>query len=84
LYGYLSGRYAGQFRLRVSLTGAHGNTLSDQPLYLARTIAPGASGTASGLIRLPVPPVAYGIRCEPVVVAGNAAREAPPNAARKC
>jgi hypothetical protein len=84
LYGYLSGRYAGQFRLRVSLTGAHGEALSDQQLYVARTIAPGARGTATGLIRLPVPPLAYGIRCEPVVVGGTAVREAPSNAAMKC
>jgi len=84
LYGYLSGRYAGQVRVRIRLTDARGVPFSEQQLYVAQTIAPGARGSAGGLIRLPPPPIAYGVRCDPIVVGGSILREAPPSAARNC
>jgi hypothetical protein len=82
LFGYASGRYAGQVRVRVHVTDADGTPVSDQLLYVADRLAPGERRTAAGLIRIPLPPARYRVVCEPMVVGGAIVRDRAPFVAR--
>jgi hypothetical protein len=57
LYGYASGRYAGQVRVRMRLVDrSSGAPLAEQMLYVADTLAPGERGIATGVVRRPPVP----------------------------
>jgi hypothetical protein len=79
LFGYASGRYDGQLRVRVRLVDVRGSApLPDQAIFVAPTIAPGASATATGLVRGARPSATYRTVWEPVIVGGDRVRERAP------
>jgi hypothetical protein len=73
LFGYASGVYLGQIRIRVRMFDARGHALPDQFLYLRGPLPPGARTAATGTLTAPSTPGAYVVECDPIVVGDRSA-----------
>jgi hypothetical protein len=77
LYGYASGVYVGQLRVRVRMIDRNGRAVPDQYLYVRESPRPGERGVAGGLVALPSEPGTYRVEYLPVGTgAGGAAASA--------
>lgn len=71
IYGYASGVYVGQLRLRVRILDARNPSPADQFLYVATSPRPGEGASATGTIELPAHAGRYRIAYTPVLVGGT-------------
>jgi len=71
IYGYDSGVFLGQLRMRVRFVDAAQRTASEQELYVRGSLPAGEQARAVGTIALPPVPGSYVLECEPFVVGGG-------------
>jgi hypothetical protein len=67
-YGYDSGTYVGQLRLRVRVVDANGDVVSEQQLYVRGSPATGERAEASGELRMPLRAGTYRLECLPELI----------------
>jgi hypothetical protein len=72
VYGYDTGVYVGQMRVRVRIRAAQGQTYSEQYLYIGGAPAAGDQAYAVGTLAMPRDAGSYTLECEPVLVGGGA------------
>ena len=70
VYGYRSGRYAGQLRVGLSISQA-GRLPSQPMLFLADTLAPGESSAMLGAFQAPTTSGDYRVVAKPLLVGGG-------------
>jgi hypothetical protein len=71
VYGYDTGVYVGQLRVRVRIVDAHERTTSEQYLYVTGSPTPGEVAGAVGAITMPPAAGAYLLECRPALVGGG-------------
>jgi 4-amino-4-deoxy-L-arabinose transferase-like glycosyltransferase len=67
-YGYDSGVYVGQLRVRVRVLDGRDRLVSEQALYVRGSPARGGVGVASGMLMLPAVAGTYALEADPVLV----------------
>ncbi len=76
-YGYDSGVYVGQLRVRVRIINAQKQTVSEQYLFVRGTPGMGESTVAIGTLAMPAQPGRYVLESVPVLVGGGALEQPP-------
>ncbi len=67
-YGYRSGIFLGQTRVRVRIADDHGRVASEQDLYVGDSPPAGQAAKALGTLQMPPAPGTYALEFDPVAV----------------
>jgi hypothetical protein len=74
-FGYTSGIYIGQLRVRVRLTGPHAPMNSEQLLYVGDSLSRGQRGAAIGMLAVPRIANTYMLELTPTIVGESPLRQ---------